>query len=474
MSDIELCYLSATQALRRFASGALSPRELIHALIARAESVEPSINAFADRYFDEALELAMEAERRYARGTARRLEGLPLAVKDDGAIRGKRNTSGSLVHRDHVADHTDPHIERLQRAGAIVHARTTCPEFCAAWVTYSRLHGVSRCPWNTAYTPGGSSGGSAAAVAAGTTTLATGSDNAGSIRQPASICGVVGYKPPHGRNPAPTPLNLDPAMAVGPLTRSVADSALMQNVMSGPHRSDITASRQRVRLALEPRSVRGRKIAYSPDLDYVAVDAQVRRNLDAVVQALRDDGAEVEPVRLGWTRRVHEVALEHYTLYYAAAALAVYERHRELLTDYSLYYATRKRDHDARDYGRVVEMAAQMYETLGPVLSRYHAFICPTVAVPSIPATMGPQETLRIEGREVDADFGWTLTYPFNLLGPLPVLAVPSGVADNGVPTGVQIVARPFDDARVFEVGAALERARPWDYRRLAGLGAAH
>ena len=207
MSDLELCYLSATQALQRFASGALSPRELMHALIARAESVEPSINAFADRYFDEALQLAEAAERRYASGTARRLEGLPLAVKDDTAIRGKRNTNGSLVHRDHIADHTDPHIERLQRAGAIVHARTTCPEFCAAWVTYSRLHGVSRCPWNTAFTPGGSSGGSAAAVAAGTTTVATGSDNAGSIRQPASICGVVGYKPPHGRNPAPTPLN---------------------------------------------------------------------------------------------------------------------------------------------------------------------------------------------------------------------------------------------------------------------------
>ena len=135
-------------------------------------------------------------------------------------------------------------------ARARTRARGTCSEFCAAWITHTRLNGTTRCPWNTEFTPGGSSGGSAAALAAGGAIIATGSDNAGSIRQPASICGVVGYKPPHGRNPASPPYNLDVKSVVGPMTRTVADCALMQNVMSGPHPRDVSALRQRVRLPL--------------------------------------------------------------------------------------------------------------------------------------------------------------------------------------------------------------------------------
>ena len=211
MSNRELCYLSASEALAYFRDRRLSPVELLKAVIYRSESVEPSINAFADRYFEEALTAAKRAEQRYAGygPSPRRLEGIPVAIKDDANIKSKRVTQGSLIYKDRISTFTDTHVVRLKRAGGIVHARTTCPEFCAAWITDSRLHGLTRCPWNTEYTPGGSSGGSAAALAAGTTLLATGSDSAGSIRQPASICGVVGYKPPHGRIPASPPFNID-------------------------------------------------------------------------------------------------------------------------------------------------------------------------------------------------------------------------------------------------------------------------
>lgn len=466
MSNLELCYLPATEALKRFAQGALSPRELLQAQITRAEALEPAINAFADRYFDEALEQADEAAVRYANGKARPLEGLTIAVKDDAAIRGKRNCNGSLIFRDHVADHTDPHVARLQRAGAIVHARTTCPEFCAAWVTYSRIYGTTRCPWNLDYTPGGSSGGSAAAVAAGTTTVAVGSDNAGSIRQPASLCGVVGYKPPHGRIPTSPPFNLDTYSVVGPLTRNVADSALLLNVMSGPHPGDLAALRQRVRVPVESsgNEVKGLKIAYSPDLDYFPVDAEVRRNLEETVAALRDAGAQVERVELGWTERVHQVALQHYAHYYGNGATDALRDHADLLTDYSVFYADLKRTRATGSYGEVVQMTSQMYATLGPVLAKHHAFLCPTVAMPSIPANTHPRETLQIEGRTVDADFGWCMTYPFNMLGQLPALAIPSGLSSGGLPTGIQVVARPFDDAGAFRAAAAIERVRPWHY----------
>ncbi|MDX1698462.1 MAG: amidase, partial [Thiohalobacterales bacterium] len=190
-----LHYLSASEALQRFRQRSLSPVELLEALIDRAGQVEPVINAFADTYFDEAMQQARRAEQKYARGQRTRpLEGIPVVIKDEIKLKGKRTTGGSLVNRDHVDDESDVIAERLLRAGAIVHARTTTPEFCICGTTHSRLWGVTRNPYNPAYTPGGSSGGTGAALAAGTTTLGTGTDIGGSIRIPAGCCGVVGLK----------------------------------------------------------------------------------------------------------------------------------------------------------------------------------------------------------------------------------------------------------------------------------------
>lgn len=191
-----LCYLTAEQALRCFRNRELSPVELMTAVINRTETVEPAINAFSFTYFEEALAAAQTAEKRYRDGTARPLEGIPLAVKDESYIEGQITTNGSLLLKDNVANSTSIIIQRLLDAGAIVHARTTTPEFSVAVFTWSKLWGVTRNPWNLAITPGGSSGGSAASLAAGTTTLATGSDIGGSIRVPASLCGLVGYKAP--------------------------------------------------------------------------------------------------------------------------------------------------------------------------------------------------------------------------------------------------------------------------------------
>ena len=463
MSDSELCYLSATEALADFRERSLSPVELLEALIRRSESVEPVINAFAERYFEEALAGAKKAEKRYAGASPapRRLEGVPLVVKDDANIKGKRATHGSLIYKDQISTFTDPHVARLKKAGAIVHARTNCPEFCAAWITDSRIHGLTRCPWNTDYTPGGSSGGSAASLAAGTTILATGSDNAGSIRQPASLCGVVGYKPPHGRIPTSPPYNIDTYSVVGPMTRSVADCALMVNVMAGPDPKDIASIGSRIRLPLEANDLQGLKIAYSIDLDYFPVHEDVRNNTGKTIEALNEAGAEVEEVTLGWSEQIKQIGVTHYAHYYRGVSS---EEYRDLLCDYSLYYAEQKNQRVADAYSSVVEITAKMYATLGPVLTRCDAFICPTVAIPSIPAAMRPNEQIEIDGTTVDADYGWCMTYPFNMLGQLPALAVPSGISTSGVPTGVQIVARPFDDASVFRVARALEQAQPWGY----------
>ena len=255
MTDLDLCYLPAHEALARFKAKTLSPVELMQAVIARAEAVKDPINAFTYTHFDEAMDLARKAEAKYARGArVRALEGLPIGIKDESEIAGKPTSSGSLILKDHVAESTSVNNQRILAAGGIVHARTATPEFSAAGVCWSRLWGVSRNPWNPEFTTGGSSGGSGASLAAGTSPLAMGSDIGGSIRIPASACGVVGYKPPYGRNVDDPPFNLDFFCHTGPMARTVKDAALLQNVITGPHPSDIVGLRPKLTLPASRRS----------------------------------------------------------------------------------------------------------------------------------------------------------------------------------------------------------------------------
>ncbi|MGW6461803.1 amidase, partial [Streptomyces sp. NPDC055078] len=265
MNDI--AYLPATTALRLFGSGELSPVELMTAVIERAGQAEPVVNAFAEHTFDEALRGAHTAQERYARGDARPLEGLPVAIKEEQPIAGRTLREGSMLlrdNRDNTADVTHPIVERITAAGGIVHARTTTPEFCAAGFTHTELWGVTRTPWNPEFSSGGSSGGSGAALAAGTAALATGSDIGGSIRIPASFNGIVGFKPPYGRVPGLPPYNLDHYCHDGPMARTVGDCALLQNVIAGRHPVDAVSVPAPAPLPTEfegAAGVAGRRIA---------------------------------------------------------------------------------------------------------------------------------------------------------------------------------------------------------------------
>src|SRR5262249_23585917 len=296
----DLHYLPATQALRDFRARELSPVELVTAVIERAQAVEPVINAFAETFFDQALEQARAAEARYAgKGEAPRpLEGLPVAVKEEAEIAGQHNTLGSLPLRDNIAEHTNAFGQRIIDPGGIVHARPTPPEFSCAPVTWTRLWGVTRNPWNTQYSPGGSSGGSAASLAAGTAALATGSDIGGSIRIPASFSGVVGFKPPYGRVPEVPPFNLDHYCHEGPLARTVADCALLENVIAGPHPSDVVSLRPKLEIPGTLDGIEGMRVALSVDLGCYNVDADVAANTLAAAGRLRDAGATVHEVAL--------------------------------------------------------------------------------------------------------------------------------------------------------------------------------
>lgn len=461
MDDLDLCYLSAADALERFRARTLSPVELMQAVIARAEAVQPAVNALTFTHFDRAMDQARKAEAKYARGARTgALEGLPVAVKDESAIRGMPTSGGSLITKDEIAGHTSVVNERILRAGAIVHARTATPEFSCAGYTWSRLWGVTRNPWNPAFTPGGSSGGSGAALAAGAATLATGSDIGGSIRIPASCCGVVGYKPPYGRNPEDPPFNLDFYCHEGPMARTVKDAILFQNVMAGPSPLDIATLRPKLRLPTSMKPIRGWKIACSMDLGFYEVDPDVRRNTEAALDVFRGLGATVEEVALGWSPKLIGAGLDYLRHIFGAYLSSLLKDHADEMTTYARQFAEEGRRSKAVDFVRSLEVAAEMYRTLGPVLDRYDVLICPTNALPAVPAEFDQsRDELRINGKVVDPFLGWVMTLPFNMLSRCPVLAVPSGRAANGVPTGIQIVAQSYSDARVFRAGLAYEAA---------------
>ncbi len=464
MASTDLTWLGATEAIALFKEKKLSPVELMDAVIARAEEVTPLLNPFSNTYFEQAREQARAAEAKYAKGgRTGPLEGLPLAVKEEATIAGLPATGGSLAFRDNIAEHTLTIVQRCFDAGAIMHVRTTTPEFCCAVVTHSRLWGVTRNPWNTDCTPGGSSGGTAAALAAGVAPIGTGSDIGGSIRVPSSTCGLVGFKPPYGRNPEEKPFNLDHFAVEGPMARSVADCILLQNVMSGPDPRDIASLKPKLTLPKAFKPVKGMKIALSMDLGFCTVSKEVRRNTMDVVAKLRDAGAIVEEVDLGWTPRVLTAALGHLGHIMGAGLEPILRRHRHELTTYVAAIADRARETTAADLIESNRIVGEMYDTLGPLLHKYDALICPTTGLPAAPADHCPiNGHLEIDGVAVDPGFGWVLSYPFNLMGHCPVLQMPSGLAKNGVPTGVQIVASPYEDATVFRVGAAIEAADPW------------
>jgi Asp-tRNA(Asn)/Glu-tRNA(Gln) amidotransferase A subunit family amidase len=458
----ELAYLSAREAIDRFASRRLSPVEWMQALLARAERLAPAYRATVAIHAEQALAAARVAEERYRAGTARPLEGVPVAIKEETSVAGWRRTIGSWLHDEVPAAH-HPIVDRLVRAGAIPHLQTAVPEFCVIPQTHSLRFGVTRNPWNPALTPGGSSGGSGAALAAGLAPLATGSDMGGSTRIPAALAGVYGYKPPFGRL-ASTPGEELFAFAVeGPLARTFDDLVLMQNAIVGPHPASYTG------LPAE------RLPSRYPDLDGAllglvipgagrALCRDTRRGLEAAAEALRARGARLETIELDWDpatigdvliEAIFGIFFDEYLEAYTAADL-------ERATPYLRWLVGRHRGR-RNSILRAAALATQLHQELDAKLwSRgARAFLCPTVLTTEVPAALDVSVTrsIEIEGRAVDSYLGWVFTQPFNLLSRYPALAVPSGRAASGVPTSVQVVGPPYGDAAVFEVAFHLAAA---------------
>ncbi len=470
MSDTSveaLCYLSAADAVRLFAAKQLSPVELMEALIARAETVEPVVNSFSNTYFDEALTAARAAEASYmGRGPAPGpLAGVPVAVKAETAISGQPLTMGSLIHKDAVADHTAVVAERILAAGAIVHARTTTPEYSCAPFTHTRLWGVTRNPWNPEYGVGGSSGGSGAALAVGTTTLASGSDIGGSIRIPASFNGVVGFKPPFGRVPEEAPYNLDQYCHEGPMARTVADCAVLQNVMSGPHPRDLVCMAPKLTIPDKLEGIAGIRVAFVVAPGDYPVDEDVARNTLGAAQAFDEAGAVVEEVELPIERaNVLLAASIHLAALMGADIMSEAEAHPDLMMDYALALG-RKCEADAQrvSFADGLRLECEVMAAIGRIFEDHELLLMPTLSTHGLVAGDDYGEHALTVGGVALSHYGESmLTLPFNIASRCPVMGVPSGFADNGLPTGLQIAGRPYDDVTVFRAAAAYERVRPW------------
>lgn len=463
----DLHYLSALQALRLFRSRQLSPVELMRSVIARAEAVEPTVNALCVKYFDEALLAARRAEDAYiGRGDPPGpLAGIPVANKDSIPVAGQSISSGSLLHKDDVAKRSAVAVERIQAAGGILHARTTTPEFSCVGFTHSRLWGVTRNPWNPQFFVGGSSGGAGAALAAGTATLATGSDMAGSIRVPASANGVVGFKPTFGRIPQDPPYNLDQYCHMGGLARTVGDCALLQNTMSGPHARDLVCVHPKLEIPLESDGITGMTIALVVAPAGWPTDAEVEENTRAAGAAFRDAGADVEEVELDIDRQeLLDATYVHLGALFGSILMEEVKARREHLNAYTIRMAeVTTRALSETGFAHGIAFEADILATIGEVLQGHELIVMPTLLTRGLLAGEDyTEKRLQVGGEILEDYFGSSLTQLFNIASRCPVLNVPSGFAQNGVPTGLQIVGRPYEDVSVFRAGYVYEKMRPW------------
>jgi aspartyl-tRNA(Asn)/glutamyl-tRNA(Gln) amidotransferase subunit A len=470
----KLHYLDATSALRMFRSRELSPVELMESVITRTEEVNGAINALTETMFDDALVAARRAESRYLQtprnvspdngsGVALPLLGLPIATKEKHGIAGLTLSQGLVADKDHVATSNHPVVDRITAAGGIIHARTASPEFSCATVTHSPLWGVTRNPWDPTRSPGGSSGGSGAALAAGLTPLATASDIAGSTRIPATFTGTVGFKAPYGRIPGVAPQSADHYRGDGPMARTVADTALLTNVMAGPHRGDHASLAAVAPLPLLFTGVEGQRIALCIRLGDYPVEADVEANTRAVGAALTAAGALVEEIALPWTTRsISETIFTHFGHILGPAMEEATSGTEDLLAAYTRRFMADARAAATRNsYLDSLVAEARLQTELAAAMAGFDVLLCPASAVASLAAGVDYLDGIDVNGVHLDHYWEAHMTPPFNISNRCPVLAVPSGLSGS-VPTGVQIVGHPFDDATVFQVGAAVEMMLPW------------
>jgi len=459
-ADRELAFLSATHLIDGFAKKTLSPVDVTQAILRRLERLEPKLNAFTLRNPEGALESARASEARWQKGEpVGLLDGVPVTIKDLFLTRGWPTLRGStLIDRDQPWEEDAPPVARLRETGAVFLGKTTMPEFGWKALGDSPLSGITRNPWNLDCTPGGSSSGAAAAIAAGLGPIGLGTDGGGSIRIPCGFTGIPGFKPSFGRVPAYPASPFGLLAHTGPMARTVQDCALLLTVLTGADDRDpyaLPRDGADYRAGLED-GVKGLRIAYSPRLGYASnVHPEVATAVERAAKAFSELGAEVETVDPGFA----DPRGAWLTLWYSGAAKALGHltaEQRRRLDPGLLVHVERGEKISATDFLTADVARTDLGRQMNLFHLRYHLLITPSVAVPALRVGTDLSDPQR-EKEWID----WTpFSYPFNLTRQ-PAASVPCGLTSAGLPIGLQIVGRLYEDALVLRAARAFERTYP-------------
>jgi aspartyl-tRNA(Asn)/glutamyl-tRNA(Gln) amidotransferase subunit A len=472
-TDNEICRMDALTLAKHIRGKEMSAIEVTEAVLRRMDVLEPHLHAFCTPTPDVARTAARAVDAKIAAGEDPGvLGGVPIGIKDLVATKDILTVMGSPLYRDFVPDEDDIVVERLKTAGAVIIGKTNVPEFGYSGVGHNPVFPTTRNPWNTAMTSGGSSAGSGASVASGMAPFAIGSDGGGSVRIPSALCGLYGIKASMGRvalypgcrdERYPGVSSWESLEHIGPMSRTVADSALMLSVITGPDPRDrysIPAADFDYVEATKG-DIKGLRIAYSEDWGYAAVDPEVRRVVSEAVAAFETDlGCTVERANPGFSDELGTF----WTLVAADTDLTGMRRmmqghEREMsphLVDLLQRPWTAENFTDAR-IGR-----QRLCNRMWRFMAKYDLLLTPTLAVPAFPVHMQGPEV--IEGRMGPSAAWLCFTFPFNMTGQ-PAATIPAGFTKDGLPVGLQIIGRHLDDRTVLRASGAFERARPWAHK---------
>ncbi|WP_281688832.1 amidase [Pseudonocardia thermophila] len=470
MSD-EIAWMPATELAAKVKARELSPTEIATAVLDRVDRVNPKLNAIIHLDRDQVLRDAEELTKAVTRGDELGpLHGVPFTIKDLTNVAGVPTTFGLIPMKDNVASEDAVIVKRLRAAGGLYLGKTNTPESGYYGGTENHLFGATHNPWKLGHSAGGSSGGAASAVAAGLGPLAEGSDGAGSVRIPSALCGVVGLKPTTGIVPQTILAGRYYHWAYhGPITRTVADNALMLDVVAGQDDADplsVPRVEQSYQTALEG-DVRGLRVAFSPDLGIGShVEPEVLEIVRRVLPTLHELGATVtEATPPGWENAMEAMwngiwvpgfASEHDLFDWKSLRGQVDDQLIELMAEGERLTGV--------DVGRADVYRGAMYDSWTTWMNDFDVVVSPTVGSAAQPH--GRFAPPSLDGKPLrDQLLGWLVTYPYNMLGN-PAITVPAGFTADGRPVGVQIAARHFQDALVLRVAANLEQARPWADRK--------
>jgi aspartyl-tRNA(Asn)/glutamyl-tRNA(Gln) amidotransferase subunit A len=474
MFDADLLFTPAAKAAALMRAKKLSPVEYLDAVLAASERARPTLNCFREVMVDEARRDARKAEEAVMRGDPLGpLHGVPISIKDLVDVKGVPTRHGSAIFENNPpAAADDILVKRLRDAGAVIFAKATTPEFGNKGLTDGPSFGITRNPWNLARTPGGSSGGGAAAVAAGLGPLSLGTDGAGSVRGPASCCGLVGLKPTLGVVPYDTTRDaFGNNIYAGPLGRTISDAAIMHSVIAGPSEKDPWALSGTGPRTLSPRltgeDLSGVRIGYVELCANPRIASDVRTNTRAALAAWQAMGADVEEVadRIDW------IEYEGRVLYQAGFSVSCAQylpKWQNQMDPVTLAFMRRGDGFTLADFRNAQFARTVLFRRIQTLFEHYDFIVTPTNARTALDVMHdAANDDVIIDGMKCGITRqGWTsYQYPFNLTGH-PALAVPSGFGDDGLPTSVQIVGRWQAEADVLRLGALLERARPWAQHR--------